>query len=345
MKKFINKILRLCPLVTLLIVINILIDPSHQLNYSYEKKMAENLSAGTYIEIYNFDERIMQKYYICAQKQAKNTVILGSSRTMQIGEKVLMQENVFNSSVSGATLEDYIAIYQLYKDNDIFPNNIIIGVDPWIFNKNNSELRWKSIREYYYIFFENKEDISVNKTFDYEKLKLYISFSYFQESVDKIFDGNKEQNEGNIKLPDGSIIYNSTFSEANVVEINERAEAYILADNLNGLSNFFDIDFDYIRIFEKFVQDMRQDGVNISFFLAPYHPTVYKYISDEEKYSNVLEVEDYLRNFADKNNIEILGSYNPDNPIQGYKISEDGFYDGLHPKQSSIEIIFQNKTR
>ena len=341
MKKIIYKLIFLVPLLVLLVVVNLLCDPLHIFNYSYERKLSESLLEGESVEVYNYDERILQKYLISMEKNAKDTIVLGSSRAMQISSETLNYDELLNNCVSGATLEDYVAIYSMYKEKGELPKNIIIGVDPWIFNKNNSETRWKSISKYYYRLVDDIDSVSINKTFDYQKYKQLFSLSYFQDSVNILFSKDEKEVEGNIKRPDGSLSYNSNYANVNVNVINQRAKDYINGADLNGLINYTEIDPEYEIIFTELINMMIRDGINIIFFFPPYHPLVYQFIYNEDGYDIVIDVENYLRDLAKANNIETIGSYNPD-IAANTPIPEMGFYDGFHPIPKYVDMIFEN---
>jgi hypothetical protein len=55
----------------------------------------------------------------------------------------------FNHGVSGATIEDDIAILELYLENGPAPRTIIIDVDPWILNANNRQMSWMTLKGEY----------------------------------------------------------------------------------------------------------------------------------------------------------------------------------------------------
>ena len=180
MKKFLKKILLIStPLMILLVVINYFIDPAKIYDSKYEKKISNILINGNFVtNINNYDERILQKEIINSMRNPKEVLVFGSSRTMLINSSFFPNKTFFNNSVSGASYEDFIAIFQIYKENNLLPKKIIIGIDPWLLNKNNRQIRWKSIESYYK---KNKELTSYS--FSFQKFSQLISLSYFQSAI------------------------------------------------------------------------------------------------------------------------------------------------------------------
>ena len=67
---------------------------------------------------------------------------------MQIRSYHFEDRSFFNHAVSGASIEDFIAIYQMYLDKDFVPSKVVIALDPWILNQNNGKNRWQIIGKY-----------------------------------------------------------------------------------------------------------------------------------------------------------------------------------------------------
>ncbi|RYG17049.1 MAG: hypothetical protein EOO07_11930 [Chitinophagaceae bacterium] len=93
----------------------------------------------------NYDERKFQIFRILLEPTDPETLVLGSSRVLQIGKDVL-SSNSLNLGVSGASLEDLIALADV-ASSKFNSRQIIIGIDPWLFNSNSYQDRWQSIRE------------------------------------------------------------------------------------------------------------------------------------------------------------------------------------------------------
>jgi len=222
-----------------LVWINYIGDGAKLFDKEYEKEIAQIISDGKYVtNIKNFDERLFQEYLIKEKNNCPNIMVTGSSRTMLINSNLVADTSFINNSVSGASIEDLVSIYQLYKEENKFPNKIIIGIDPWTFNENNEQKRWQSIANYYYKFHNlNKRDLIES---DLEKYRQLISFTYFQSSVNclpEVLTGKDQPipttskfNSTNTRLTDASLTYGEQMREANEDKVEDRVQSFIIGD-------------------------------------------------------------------------------------------------------------------
>lgn len=342
MKKFIFKVVHISiPVFIFLVSINYFGDAARVFDSEYENQMAIILSSGNFVtNIKNYDERIFQKEIISKLHRAPDIAVLGSSRTMLINSTFFPSQTFFNSSVSGASLEDLIALFKIYETHNIVPQKVIIGIDPWLLNKNNGQLRWKSL-EHFYNRYKNEAD---TKSTFYSVLKFseLISLSYFQASLESAIGTMSasyepeatmnKYNETNTKLIDGSLVYGSEYMNATQQAINLKIEKYITG-GLYGLENFEEISDGIWSEFKEFILYMQNHGVLIEFFLSPYAPLVFDKISTD--YPNVLKTESLILTFASSRDIKIYGSFNP------YSLGFDEFYfyDGMHCKEMGIKEL------
>ena len=140
-------------------IFNYLVDPlsvfSQSDNQSREYKLAELLTIHPNIISTNMDERkfIQARVNLESSQFDPNTIIVGSSRVMQLGNH-LLDKNVLNLGVSGATIEDQVAILDI-ATKKFNPNTLIIGADPWVFNDASGQTRWQTLSEEYQQCLEN----------------------------------------------------------------------------------------------------------------------------------------------------------------------------------------------
>lgn len=344
MKKFIYKITVVTfPILILLLLVNYFGDAARLFDNDYEKQIANIVASSKYVtNIENYDERLFQRELISNKNIQPNLLIIGSSRTMLINADLFPRAVFFNNSVSGASIEDIVSIYQLYKINNKLPRKIIIGIDPWTFNENNGQKRWQSISTYYYSFHNtiNQENTA------YFKYKELFSFSYFQSSlkmIPRFIEGNtkpqptlEKYNLLGTKLTDGSLVYGEQYRSASLKEIENKIKSYITGE-IYSIENFNAISDRIWNEFEKLITDMKKNNIEIEFFLAPYAPLVYNKIQKE--YPLVLKTEEIIQDFAFSNNIKLYGSFNP----AKLGMDETYFYDGMHCKEIGIEKIIKMK--
>ena len=73
-------------------------------------------------------------------------VLLGSSRVMPVGAGMFRPGlRVFNAGMAGAVVQDYAAVWQVLAEAGKTPPRLLIYADPWIFNKNAGQFRWRAL--------------------------------------------------------------------------------------------------------------------------------------------------------------------------------------------------------
>lgn len=325
-------------ILAILVGVNYIGDAARIFDGNYEKRVANIIFSGKYVtNVDNYDERLLQVELINRLPAAPQVAIIGSSRTMLINSSYFPGQTVFNTSVSGASVQDLVAIYQCYKMQGRLPKKLIIGVDPWTFNANNNQNRWKSISGYYNRFMGSGDTLMVKTNWD--KYQQLISPSYFQSSMMHLHKPNEEPvpttktaNHYNTKLTDGSLVYGVDYRDATEKQIDAKIKKY-MSGKLYGIEGFTSLSADAQKAFEKMISDAKAQGIEIEFCLVPYHPKVYSFI--KEKYKTALASETYVRQFAAANNIIVHGSYNPN----ALRLNASYFYDGMHAREVGMQQI------
>jgi len=320
-------------------------------NSNYLLSAAKTLTSGKMIAgLQNYDERLFQELIIKNLQVHNNAIAIGSSRTMQLRKRFFLKDksNFFNHSVSGASLEDYISIVGAYeKIQGYLPSTIVLGIDPWIFNKYNGQNRWKTLSKYYNYEMKkiyNKKQNSTENV-NITKWKQLINYDYTISNI-KFLETLLKNNgkvfyitdtidiDDFIKESDGSIHYPYKERYPNYDEVKKTAVSYAKGqvyslEHFNTLSN--------TKLFETFVKYLQSNGVNVIFFLPPYNPVTYDLLIKNKKYKYLTIAEHYINDFAIKNNITIKGSYNP----HKYGFTNKDFIDGMHGHDSVVKKIFE----
>jgi len=180
-------------------------------NSNYLSKAAKALTSGKMIAgLQNIDDRLFQDLII-KNLQVRNEIIaIGSSTTMQLRKGFVAEDknNFFNHSVNGASLEDYIAIVGAYESlHGYLPSTIILGVDPWVFNKNSGQGRWVGLKKYYdygldKIYGEELDSPSNNNiTISAIKWKQLINFDYTVSNIKFFIKALSKDDDKNTPLP------------------------------------------------------------------------------------------------------------------------------------------------
>ena len=289
----------------------------------------------------NYDERAFIKSVVWQGDNDYDVVVLGSSRVMSIGDESVSKFGALRSlAVSGAALEDDVAIWHCYKKKmSSVPKVVIIDGAPWLFNKNSEETRWKNKLALDYVEALHDMGFSVVEADDYNRYKTLFSMMYTKESLKKLCT-NKESvpieiwdetensyEDKQILHSDGSRIYSQKTLQG---DADASARAYI-SGKVYHVEEYNNLDTERQKIFEKLVKDIQSKGTTVVIFLPPYHPIVYDYLKKEAKYSNVFAAERWYRSFAAENGVVIIGGYNP----SSIGLDDKAFFDGMHMRRGA----------
>lgn len=318
----------------------------------YEKKIAESLLGGDNVEgVSNLDERILQSLSLKLLKTPPRVFVLGSSRVMNIPSRLFSGASMFNLGVSGCALEDLLAFGDLLDQRSFLAGRtIVIGVDPWVFNRFNEQNRWKSLAAN---ALNGAEKIdwtlkapSTAKD-SWKRLSQLISGKYFLRSISGVvrarergFEIRKTRRDvGELPLRrwDGSIEYGRPFLNRDVNDVRQDAIAYARVNPVYALGNFSRIDPDLLSGFEKFLAFLKTKGADVRLVLFPYHPRTYAVLSTSSKYKIIARVEASLRETAAREGVPIAGSYDPG--VVGCAESE--YLDGMHLKEGCLKKILE----
>lgn len=329
-------------------------DPGHMFlkKGKDEKEIAQLLLKGNNVARFgNINERTLQHFYISGlpSTPAPDLVILGSSRSMGISS-LFFSNGIYlvNNCVSGATLEDLVAIWQLYKKQKNIPKSILIGIDPWFFNENHGQTRWKSLEKHYADFIIESRissgSMGKNKSSKLSDLKELVSIKYLKNAIFDIFKNDRyyafkgydvDSIKHTSKFKDGSIVYGSSLRTSDVRIINQRAMQYVSNSPIYSLASFSNIEEKYESLLCALLDDIKEHDSNVFLWFPPYHPIVYQRFVSDQDYKMVLEVEKYVKKIAQERGISCFGSYNPST----LSMPEFLFIDGMHIGQEGYSFV------
>jgi len=344
MKRFILQTSFMALLLMLIVVfVNYFGDAARLFDNGYVKKITRIINSGKYVtNITNYDERLFDREMVETCKRPYDVLILGSSRTKLIGTDYFKNERIFNCSVSRGTIEDMVAIYQMYRAKNMLPAKVLLCVDPWFFSKNINLPQWQTLYTEYSQFFGDGKVIHIAPV---QKIRKYTSLwsrSYFQNSLKTVY-GNitgannpratlQKDNITDTRLTDGSISYAEAYRNAPQAEVDKKALKYITSGMLS-LKDYNTLSHEAIQVFNMLVDDCKKRNIILEFFLPPYHPMVFSAV--RKTYPVVLTAEDYVRSYAAANKIRVYGSYNPE------KLGLDAsyFFDGAHANEAAMRKL------
>ncbi|MCI8550407.1 MAG: DUF1574 family protein [Lachnospiraceae bacterium] len=272
-------------------------------------------------------------------------LILGSSRMVLLTKEDMNQESFYNLAVSGGcSVNDYLAqIYILYLQNKL-PDEILMEVSPLMFNANSGEARyleWDNNTEY-------MKQVLAESVPEAKQAELGIQWkdllspSYFQYNFQNLLSHKRAWVKATdscdnplytVVHKDGSYLYGHEYqykyTEEDIIKETEK----IYADHsLYGCENYSEINADLKKWFEELILFLQERGVKVSFYLPPYSGQMYEFIMREERYEMIPKTEEYIVEFAGERNIDVFGSYDPENS----NLTMGDFYDPYHIKKEKI---------
>ena len=322
------------------------------------RQVANLLLEGKNVSDYDkMDERQVLQLYAQNLDKAPDTVALGSSRVLQLTEG-LVGGSYFNAGISGAGAMDIMNIWYLFEREDKLPENLILCVDPWLFNP-DPDLNKNADTELFAEFLEKGLGIAA----DYEEpdtvalWKALVDPAYFQGNVTyylKQKESGVVQTEDGGSIPfhalangslgtleyaakraDGSVQYPLGFCTWNYDQV--MAEVLAQAGTLNAMHGFEQMDAYWTDLFVRFVEHVQQKGVNVVFLLTPYHPFIALHVyNNPQGFTGFFEVEPWVREFAAGHGIPVYGSYHAGR----VGIQESMFFDGVHCKPEALRLMF-----
>ena len=283
------------------------------------------------------------KHALALRPTTAQCAVIGSSHIMQISstrkERSLSDNcpSLINLGVSGASLEDYLALSETILRNEKPPKVIVFGIDPSNFNFNRDS-RWTSHKQN---FFNMKSKLEGeyhgdNSSPSLGLLRNLINREYLQRSVQLIlserlpienapeFDHQVGLDDP-VLLQDGSLIYSGRNMQQDVAE--KIIKIHDFYGDIFRIRGSRWVTEKAVELFILLVNHLQQQKFKIIFVLTPYHPAVWN-IVEHSGITEVNVVESKVHEIARLTGAKVIGSYNPNH----IGCTADEFFDALHGK-------------
>lgn len=352
-KRILSLLLTALALLAGMAAINFHVDPAGLFaRRSVENEIADHITAGRGLEIFgNINERAFQKRRLELETQrSPDYLVIGSSRAMLPGGW-LFGGTAVNVAVPGATLEDLVALMEMTAF--IHPKTYVLGVDPWLFNRNNNQNSWQVLGSEYR---RGLGRIGAGKTagesggfpaLAASPLMQLINLEYFRESLKKLrqkeatsqryqlVDVPAWKGSGLLVRPDGSRGYrHQMLTPAEQDQINRTAAAEAKPF---GLKNFAALDEERLTTFRKLVTYLHREG-QVVLLLMPYHPAAWEHIGRMEP---VIAAEKMVQALAAELDVQVAGSFSPEKAT----CPETAFVDYMHPNEVCLRALWNARPR
>ena len=295
-----------------------------------ERRIAAELKNNPAAMIGNLDERKFVMERIAMEDMRPDVLVVGSSRLMQLG-RVELGMKTLNLSVSGASLEDILAIVS-EATAKFSPRMLVISADPWLYNAQSGQNRWLAIAASYDGALGKMEisaaprarpdakapgELATIVTQFYARTSLV---DYAAQTPDALMYRQKI-------LRDGTRIYDRAYSTKG-----EREKTAEFDTLLNYAMKRYTYSPELMNVFSNFLKRYSRD-YRIVLVLSPYDPHLYARIRDKKPI--FMEIEKQFREIAQAQGVEIVGSYDP----AVANCSEAEFFDGMHPRNTCMRSV------
>ena len=336
----------------LIVWINVSVDALYAISSSSYDEAAKLQLEGNIIAFpTTYNQRVFQSAVVSQMDEMPETIVIGSSRGMYIGERITGYENIYNNCVFGNGMEDYYSLLGLYyREFGELPKHIIIEISPWVFYDDSEEYRWTENYEYRtaaekFYSVVTGETLEIPDAVEIENP--FVSWTYFKYNVDVVgVEGVSafDREDGHVStdtaefadMPDGTIRYKRWREQPNDTRYQKVLDGVgpVTYCNVDKMTEIGDKKRGY---FEALITYLTENDIEVEFFLAPFSVTACRYIYDEGTNPVFDEVEDYLYEYAGRYGIAVTGHYD----AREVEASNWNFLDFMHPDKTTIEKVWK----
>jgi hypothetical protein len=259
----------------------------------------------------NVDERGFQRARLEAIARPR-VVAFGSSRIMQLTTAAAgaAAGEFYNTGMSGATIEDHVAMWAVLLRQGKVPATAIFALDPWIFNAAHEQVRWRVLAAEIDRYRRATEGAGASPlgsldaaVYRWYQARDLLSYAVLRKSAGDVRRAARsrpaaESAEGRLVAAeadaagrqllraDGSLRYEGTVLAR--PESARRAAAVRYAADL--LSRLHDFRWSDARVaeLERLWADMRRHGVAVVAFVPPCHPAAWRILGGDERYGRTV---------------------------------------------------------
>lgn len=343
MKKWLKAALFLLPLLLFIGWVNWHVDSYALLRVTYDG-IAAQMAAGKNVEGLedsDYNDRNLLAARLKGLDEPPRVMVLGSSRVYTFDHTMFETDSFYNAGLSEATIYDLLAVAGILTVEEKLPETVVIGVDPFLFNRSHDNEKWKELEsyaDYMSLTFSGKlspEFANPHKDTGREVSKA-LSLDYFRYNVTLLPDRKRFavsytddwETEGYLKHYEGSVSYQRELREVNPEDVEAMTRQAMEEHVVYRMTDYEEIDDGHFYDLSALIEHLQAEGVEVILYLPPYSPMMYNYIESEAAFRITLEVEEKVKNLAAEKGIALYGSYDP----AGCGLAMTDLYDVYHVK-------------
>jgi hypothetical protein len=345
------------PLGLAVIAVNYLVDPGRLFGRGdVEGRIAGELLAGrSVVAGFRMDELRLRQRLAEGRSRGPDVLVLGSSRAMPLAGDAFPGREVVNASVSSASIEDAIALLELYEGHGLRPRTLFLPVEPWALNGSlrnpsaalESELR-AGLRRLGRRSASDDGSLSAVVGVRSRWLQL-VSPAYFQASLASVLargrwgtgpdvGGRGQGRPGESAAaahrfnPDGSVEWEPAMAARTSADVEAlarasaaRAPRYLEPPPVR----------ERLLLLRAFLDDVARRGMHVVLWLPPFHPAAYQSFVAGRRGRALSEGESDVRTLAAAAGVPLLGSYDP----ARCRVSAADFVDYNHLRREAANAL------
>ena len=364
MRKWCKVILFILPLLCMIAVVNWYVDSYAYLRVTYDQiggQMAVRSMNVVGLEESDFNDRNLLLACLKQQEDAKELIVAGSSRVMNFDHTMFGTDSFYNTGLSESTIYDLLAVAAILEQEGQLPEQMIIGVDAFLFNASHNNDRWMELEDYVG-YMEKKladtgntqtgQDVSDRETKRQQEPQVntgrqnskWLSLDYFRYNVTllpehkrfAVYYTQDWETEQYLKHYDGSIAYQRGLREVEAGDVEELTRQSIEEHVVYRMTDFKEIDEQSMALLSSLIDYLKERGVEVILYLPPYSPMMYNYIESDEQYHITFQVEERIKEMASDKRVALYGSYDP----AGSRLEMTDLYDIYHVKTEKMMDTF-----
>ena len=199
-----------------------------------EWHLAKSLSENEFVYYGNMDDRKFALNRLAYDNDNPTALLMGSSRLMKVGRDIVGQE-ALNLSVSGASLEDIVAILGAATIR-YSVDSIYIGVDPWLFNDDAGQDRWQTIADQYRYrvgILKGGPEVGTRASSSNDQstggIAARVQALYYATNLKDAVASDGIPGNQNKRSIDGVIVYTTGYMNQNIAQIKTKFDACLSA--------------------------------------------------------------------------------------------------------------------
>ena len=317
-------------------------------NDKLERRAATYIAEGSYV-VGNAELKLPSLQVMLAQSfaRAPDTIVFGSSRAMQVGAREIGSGvTVFNHAVNTALLETYMGLFAIYDQRGLYPSQVVIGVDPWVFKKFRIDASFEAYLEPLRRF-TSAAGIALSDVQSPPTWKITDLFSVQRaiaafKTIDTghcsgIRASQHEASDCAVRRPDMTLRYPIEWRQRSAEEVSATVSLVVSRrGRMHGFDGFDSIDPGQFKRFQAFLRYLKDKNIQTVLLLMPYHPLVSDALKDAFDWKLTMEVESRVKALAASMRLPVYGSYNP----AATKCGVSDFFDEMHPRPRCLSKIY-----